>query len=165
MILIIDGNNLIGGYRTNRTNWSAVRKDLVLKLVKYVGVTGRKVKIVFDGVEDTLYPEGIIFKGVQIFYARVGKDADERIKSMVRNASYIRDITVVSSDRELTSCVSGLGAKVMTRETFRCELSTLRYREGKNLKESDLKAEDISEWLTFFGINENDDFKKGPFKK
>lgn len=165
MILIIDGNNLIGGYKTNKTNWSAIRKNLVLKLVKYVGVTGRKVKIVFDGVEDTLYPDGIVFKGVQIFYARAGRDADERIKNMVRNASYIRDITVVSSDRELTQYVSGLGAKVVTRETFRSELSTLRYHEGKNLKESNLRTEDISEWLTFFGINENDDSKKGPIKK
>ena len=123
MILIIDGNNLIGRKITTVSDGHTIKKDLALKMVKYVAMTGRKVKIVFDGIEDTNYPDGIIFKGVQIFYAKAGGNADERIKNMVKNVSYARDITVVSSDRELRTYVSGRGAKVMTSEAFRSELA------------------------------------------
>ncbi len=70
MILIIDGNNLIGRKITTVSDGHTIKKDLTLKMVKYVAMTGRKVKIVFDGIEDTNYPDGIIFKGVQIFYAK-----------------------------------------------------------------------------------------------
>ena len=73
MILIIDGNNLIGRKITTVSNWHMIKKNLVLKMVKYVAMTGRKVKIVFDGIEDNDYPDGMIFKGVQIFYAKAGK--------------------------------------------------------------------------------------------
>ena len=111
MILIIDGNNVIGKRKTSVSDWRIVRKNFIQEMAKYVAKTGRKVKIVFDGIEDSNYPDGIIFKGVQIFYAKPGKDADERIKSMIRNVSYSRDITVVSSDRDLRSYVMGQGSQ------------------------------------------------------
>ncbi len=154
MILIIDGNNLIGRKINTTDNWFMVKKNLVHKMTKYVAITGRKVKIVFDGIEDTDYPDGIIFKGVQIFYAKAGHNADERIKNMVGNASYARDITVVSSDRELRSYVSGRGAKVVTREAFRSELAKQSSTEEKETKESNPKIDNISEWLEFFGIEQ-----------
>jgi len=165
MILIIDGNNLIGRKITTTDNWFMVKKNLVHKMTKYVAITGRKVKIVFDGIEDTNYPDGIIFKGVQIFYAKAGQNADERIKNMVGNASYARDITVVSSDRELRSYVSGRGAKVVTREAFRSELAKLRSTEEKETKESNPKIDNISEWLEFFGIEQKPQTSKGRSEK
>ena len=58
-----------------------VKKNLVHKMTKYVAITGRKVKIVFDGIEDTNYPDGIIFKGVQIFYAKAGQNATKELKT------------------------------------------------------------------------------------
>ena len=54
-----------------------------------------------------------LLRVLKYFYAKAGHSADDRIKDMVRTASYSRDITVVSSDRELRSCVSSLGAKVI----------------------------------------------------
>ncbi|MDA8406077.1 MAG: NYN domain-containing protein [Deltaproteobacteria bacterium] len=154
MILIVDGNNLIGRKITTPSDGYMIKRDLTLKLVKYVAMTGRKVKIVFDGIEDANYPDGIIFKGVQIFYAKAGRNADERIKSMVKNISYARDITVVSSDRELRSYVSSRGAKVMTRDAFKSELERLKLNEQKEIKESNPKIDNISEWLEFFGIDQ-----------
>ncbi len=154
MILIIDGNNLIGRKITTVSNWHMIKKNLVLKMVKYVAMTGRKVKIVFDGIEDNDYPDGMIFKGVQIFYAKAGRDADERIKNMVKNVSYARNITVVSSDRDLRSYVLGQGAKVITREAFRSELGKLKFSEEKERKESNPRIDNMSEWLEFFGIEQ-----------
>jgi len=155
VIIIIDGNNLIGR-KMNSSSWATLRKNLVLKMVKYVAKTRKKVKIVFDGVEDDLCPDGTAFKGVKIFYAKAGRSADDRIKDMVRTASYSRDITVVSSDRELRSCVSSLGAKIISREAFRSELSKIDSATEKETKDPNPKIEDVSEWLEFFGINHGD---------
>jgi len=165
MILIIDGNNLIGRKITTVSDGHTIKKDLALKMVKYVAMTGRKVKIVFDGIEDTNYPDGIIFKGVQIFYAKAGGNADERIKNMVKNVSYARDITVVSSDRELRTYVSGRGAKVMTSEAFRSELAKLKFSGEKETKESNPKIDNISEWLEFFGIEQKPQDSKETSRK
>ncbi|MFA6221779.1 MAG: NYN domain-containing protein [Desulfomonilaceae bacterium] len=155
MIIIIDGNNLIG-QKIKSSSWATLRKNLVLKMVKYVAKTRKKVKIVFDGVEDNLCPDGAAFKGVKIFYAKAGHSADDRIKDMVRTASYSRDITVVSSDRELRSCVSSFGAKVISREAFRSELSQIDSIAENETKDPNPKIEDVSEWLEFFGINNRD---------
>ncbi|MCL5123213.1 MAG: NYN domain-containing protein [Deltaproteobacteria bacterium] len=152
MTFIIDGNNLIGRKITADPKWRSVKENLVLKIVKYVAATRKKVKIVFDGIEEANYPDGTVFKGVQIFYAKPGKTADERIKNMIRNISYARDVTVVSSDRELKSFVSSKGAKVISREVFRSELAKLNLREEKEIKESNPKIENVSEWLEFFGM-------------
>lgn len=165
MILIIDGNNLIGRKITTVSDGHMIKKDLTLKIVKYVAMTGRKVKIVFDGIEDTNYPDGIIFKGVQIFYAKAGGNADERIKNMVKNVSYARDITVVSSDRDLRTYVSGRGAKVMTSEAFRSELAKLKFSEEKETKESNPKIDNVSEWLEFFGIEQKSQDSKKTSRK
>ncbi|MGC8602644.1 MAG: NYN domain-containing protein [Desulfomonilaceae bacterium] len=160
MTLIIDGNNLIGRKITNAKNGRNMKKKLVLSMVNYVAQTRNKVQIVFDGIEDLDYPEGIIFKGVQIFYAKPGSTADERIKNMVKNISYARDVTVISSDKELRSYVSHRGAKVMTREAFRSELAKLRPNSETEKKESDPKINNIAEWLEFFGIASKQSSKK-----
>lgn len=165
MILIIDGNNVIGKRKTSVSDWRIVRKNFIQEMAKYVAKTGRKVKIVFDGIEDSNYPDGIIFKGVQIFYAKPGKDADERIKSMIRNVSYSRDITVVSSDRDLRSYVMGQGAKVLTREYFRSEFKKLSKTEETENKESNPIVDDIKEWLNFFGLSEKNKEETKPVKE
>ncbi|MGC8658499.1 MAG: NYN domain-containing protein [Desulfomonilaceae bacterium] len=152
MTFIIDGNNLIGRKIDRDPKWRLVKEQLLHKVVKFVAITGKKVKIVFDGIEEANYQDGIVFKGVQIFYAKPGKSADERIKNMIRNISYARDVTVVSSDKELRSFASSRGAKIITRETFRSELRKLSAREQKEIKDSNPKIENISEWLDYFGL-------------
>ncbi len=165
MVLIIDGNNLIGRRRTSVSNWGAVKKDFIQEMTRYVAKTGRKVKIVFDGIEDSDYPDGIIFKGVQIFYAKPGKDADERIKNMVRNVSYSRDITVVSSDRNLRSYITSRGAKVLTSEYFRSELHKLSKTDETEIKESNPKVDNVKEWLNFFGLSDKTEQEEKYVKK
>lgn len=150
MILIIDGNNLIGRRFSAVSDWQMTRKHFIEKMSRYARKTRRKVTIVFDGTEDSNYPDGIIFKGVRVFYAKPGKNADERIKGMVCNVSYSRDITVVTSDRDLGSYVIRQGAKVITRDAFRSELRKLSKEDESEIKETDPIVKNIEEWLNFF---------------
>src|SRR5207253_3296081 len=114
MPLLVDGMNVIGsrpdGWWRNRDE--AVRR-LVSRLADLARTTGDDITVAFDGRPLPDLPEGED-GGVRVIYARrKGRDAaDDRIVEEVQAHDDPRQLTVVTSDRELAGRVGRLGARV-----------------------------------------------------
>ncbi|MDP9021155.1 MAG: NYN domain-containing protein [Actinomycetota bacterium] len=121
---IIDAMNVIGsrpdGWWHDRPG---AMRDLLHRLIADHVTTGRRYTLVVEGrVPDDLTER--VAAGVDVVDAGGrGRDvADDRIVSLVADASQPADVTVVTSDKELVTRVRGLGAEVVGAGTFRDEL-------------------------------------------
>ena len=148
MPYVVDGNNVMAqtvGWHRDR---AGARRRLIHDLVRFVAVQRVKLKVVFDGAPDEEFPEGLIYKGVRIMYARPGSDADSRIKELVSKASHKRDLVVVTSDRALGSFVKHQGARTMYSGQFRRLLEDSSKQAVQKSGQGD--SVDVEEWLEFF---------------
>ena len=154
---VIDGNNVIGG----RVGWHrdkpGSRRLLLHDLARLARVKKLRLNVVFDGAPDPQFPDGSSYRGVRIFYARLGSDADSRIVEMVEAERNKKSLVVVTSDRKLTSRVRASGARVMRSGEFRRMLDEIA--ENASDQEADMpkiKDDEMSEWLRYFGVEESD---------
>jgi len=156
-VYVIDGNNVIGG----RVGWHrdkpGSRRLLLHDLARLARVKKLRLNVVFDGAPDPQFPDGSSYRGVRIFYARLGSDADSRVVEMVEAERNKKSLVVVTSDRKLTSRVRASGARVMRSGEFRRMLDEIA--ENATDQEADtpkIKDDEISEWLRYFGVEESD---------
>ncbi|HKQ91938.1 MAG TPA: NYN domain-containing protein [Blastocatellia bacterium] len=154
---VIDGNNVIGG----RVGWHrdkpGSRRLLLHDLARLARVKKLRLNAVFDGAPDPQFPDGSSYRGVRIFYARLGSDADSRIVEMVEAERNKKSLVVVTSDRKLTSRVRASGARVMRSGEFRRMLDEIA--ENATDQEADtpkIKDDEMNEWLRYFGVEESD---------
>ena len=154
---VIDGNNVIGG----RVGWHrdkpGSRRLLLHDLARLARAKKLRLNVVFDGAPDPQFPDGSSYRGVRIFYARVGSDADSRVVEMVEAERNKKSLVVVTSDRKLTSRVRASGARVMRSGEFRRMLDEIA--ENATDQEADtpkIKDDEMSEWLRYFGVEESD---------
>ena len=154
---VIDGNNVIGG----RVGWHrdkpGSRRLLLHDLARLARAKKLRLNVVFDGAPDPQFPDGSSYRGVRIFYARLGSDADSRIVEMVEDERNKKSLVVVTSDRKLTSRVRASGARVMRSGEFRRMLDEIA--EPPSDQEVDtpkIKDEEMSEWLRYFGVEDSD---------
>jgi predicted RNA-binding protein with PIN domain len=159
-VYVIDGNNVIGG----RVGWHrdkpGSRRLLLNDLARLARVKKLRLNVVFDGAPDPQFPDGSSYRGVRIFYARLGSDADSRIVEMVEAERNKKSLVVVTSDRKLTSRVRASGARVMRSGEFRRMLDEIA--ENATDQEEDtpkIKDDEMSEWLRYFGVEESDSGK------
>ncbi len=149
MPYLVDGNNVMAltpGWFNDR---GGARRRLIFQLVRFVAIRRTKLTVVFDGASDADFPDGIVFKGVRIRYARHGSDADQRIKELVRGASFRRDIVVVTSDSDLRSFAGREGSKVISAQVFH-HMLTVGPQDPERKPGSDHEEVDVEEWLEFF---------------
>jgi predicted RNA-binding protein with PIN domain len=114
-----------------------------------------RLNVVFDGAPDSQFPDGSSYRGVRIFYSRLGSDADARIIEMVEADRNKKSLVVVTSDRKLASRVRACGARVMRSGEFRRMLDEAV--ENSPDQESDapnIKDDEVNEWLRYFGVEE-----------
>jgi predicted RNA-binding protein with PIN domain len=156
-VYVIDGNNVIGG----RVGWHrdkpGSRRLLLHDLARLARVKKLRLNVVFDGAPDPQYPDGSSYRGVRIFYARPGSDADSRVVEMVEAERNKKSLVVVTSDRKLTSRVRASGARVLRSGEFRRMLDEIA--ENATDQEADtpkIKDDEMSEWLRYFGVEESD---------
>jgi predicted RNA-binding protein with PIN domain len=149
MPYLVDGNNVMAQTAGWHRDKAAARRRLIHAIARFIAVQKVKVRVVFDGVPDDEFPEGLKFKSVHILYARLGSDADSRIKEIVRRSSYKRDLIVVSSDRDLASYVKSRGAKVISSGKFRALLEDAA-KTGIPADKAGAQAIDVDEWLDYF---------------
>lgn len=151
MAFLIDGNNVMGqtpGWHRDKT---AARHRLIEQVAEFARVRKARVTVVFDGEPDDRHPEASAHRGVKVFYAERGSNADRRIEKLVESSTDRRGITVVTSDRHLATIVRARGALVMKSGEFRrlvesATLSRTRLEDGEQVEPGDLK-----EWLRYFG--------------
>jgi predicted RNA-binding protein with PIN domain len=153
---LIDGHNLI----PKVPGWSLRNIDdeqqLIEALQAYVAAHGRDIEVFFDKA-----PPG--FSGMRRFgritahFVRAGQTADDAIRARLDQlGKSARNVTVVSSDRQVQSEARNHQAKVVSSEDFAAELATLAARRqgGKKTNargESLISPDELEDWLRMFG--------------
>jgi predicted RNA-binding protein with PIN domain len=119
---LVDGMNLIGSRPTGwwRDREGAMR-ELVRELDGFAEASGDDVIVVFDG-----RPRDISSTSVQIRFApRRGRNAaDDEIDRLVAQDRASAELTVVTSDADLSRRVRSRGARVESVTPFRRRLRT-----------------------------------------
>jgi len=109
-LLIIDGNNVMGA--RPRTRWWRDRAGAAAALrdeIVGADLEAGHVLLVFDGLPPS---GGAPATGIDVRYAGLeGCSADDLIVALVEESDD-PEVTVVTSDRELVTRVSALGARV-----------------------------------------------------
>ncbi len=149
---LIDGNNVIG----QRVGWhrdkAGSRRRLMQELARLAVVKKLRLAVVFDGAPDPQFPDGSSYRGVKLFFARPGSDADTRIIEMAEAERNKKNLVVVTSDRSLAARVRVCGVRVMRSGEFRRMLdetaASTPGTKGQNVKE-----DEMDEWMRYFGVD------------
>lgn len=156
---LVDGNNVmaqrVGWHRDKR----AARRRLLDELAQFAQLKRASVTVVFDGAPEAHFADGSSYRGVRVFYAERGSNADERIKRLVEDARERRTLWVVTSDRALADYVRHCGARHLRSGEFRQRLETLAAPGAgrDSASEPRLEDEELPGWMRYFGVEEDDE--------
>ncbi len=122
MDIIVDGYNVIFkipelGYTTQKCDIEVLRNRFLATLEQYKEKRKHKLIVVFDGQGDGNSSETRV-AGIDVVFSRHDLDADEEIKRMVSGSDNPRQITVITSDRDIEQYVKKYGCKVVDPLTF-----------------------------------------------
>lgn len=152
---LIDGNNVMG----QRVGWhrdkSAARLQLLQELAEFARQKKARLTVVFDGVPEINIADGSSYRGVKVFYARAGSDADRRILELVEQERNRKALTVVTSDLQLLNQVRAYGVRVVRSGEFRQRLAQLP--TDPVAQELRVRREELAEWMRYFGVDDSDD--------
>ena len=154
---LVDGNNVIA----QRVGWHKdkrkARRRLMDELARFAHTRRASVAVVFDGAPDEFFADGASYKGVRLFYAERGSNADERIKQLVERERERRTLIVVTSDRALSDYVRRCGAQVIRSGEFRKRMEEAEAANSNpNSPEPSVEGE-LNEWMRYFGVGTEDD--------
>ncbi|HEY0322669.1 MAG TPA: NYN domain-containing protein [Pyrinomonadaceae bacterium] len=158
MPYLIDGNNVMA----QRVGWhrdkGAARRRLLDEVALFAKGKRAKVLVVFDGAPEQFFRDGSSYKGVRVFYAERGSNADERIKQMVEASRERRTLIVVTSDRALASYVHRCGAQTLRSGEFRRRLDETAAENAQPKVEENQTIEDgeMKNWMRYFGVDEDE---------
>ena len=158
---LIDGNNVMG----QRVGWHrdkpAARRRLLDDLVHLARVRKIRIGVVFDGRPDTAFPDGSSFQGVKIYYAAPGSDADTRLVELVEAARERRNLTVITSDGQLTSQIRVRGVRVMRSGEFRGWIDAAWQLPAAE-DQPRIKNDEMGSWLRYFGVEPDEGADEEP---
>lgn len=159
-MLLIDGHNLIGAAPgLSLTREQEGREALLRRIAAAKGAGGEPVVVVFDGNRPGAAKESR-FGGIRVVYAPAHGSADEEILRRTR-ARNPREVTVVTSDRELAGGVRALGGRVLGSEEFLLRLARTRTnRRPTAVSEPAPEEAEVEEWLRLFAASERGDEHK-----
>ena len=158
MSYLVDGNNVmaqrVGWHRDKR----GARRKLMDELAQFAARKRVSVTVVFDGAPEQHFADASSYKGVRLFYARRGSNADERIKELVEEARERHTLWVVTSDRALAEYVRRCGAQHLRAGQFRRQMEELATKaEQEAISEAGIAEEELPEWMRYFGVAPEDD--------
>jgi predicted RNA-binding protein with PIN domain len=158
MSYLVDGNNVMGqrvGWHRDRRR---ARRELLDELARFTLKKKVRVAVVFDGAPDEHFADASSYRGVRVFYAARGSNADERIKALVESSRERRTLRVVTSDRALAEYVRRCGAQVVRAGEFRRQMEEA---DASNNSTENTDAPPIEEsterWMRYFGVAPEDD--------
>lgn len=161
---LVDGNNVIG----QRVGWhrdkEGARRRLLEEMAQMARIRKIRISVVFDGHPDRSFPDGSSYRGVKILYARPGSDADTRLVELVEGSRERRNLTVVTSDRQLTARIRINGVRVVRSGEFRrwvdetIETSARAGHAGEadSMKMGTPNEEEVDNWFRYFGVDPED---------
>jgi predicted RNA-binding protein with PIN domain len=160
MSYLVDGNNVMA----QRVGWHrdrpGARRRLLDDLARFALVRKVKVEVVFDGAPEQHFADGAKYRGVRVFYAERGSNADERIKRFVEEARERRTLLVVTSDRQLADYVRRCGAQVIRSGDFRRRMEEALAEAEPAPDAEDHKGvadEELGGWMRYFGVAPEDE--------
>jgi predicted RNA-binding protein with PIN domain len=159
MSYLIDGNNVMGqrvGWHRDRVR---ARRELLDELARFALAKKVRVGVVFDGAPDEHFADGASYRGVRVFYAVRGSNADERIKALVEASRERRTLLVVTSDRALAEYVRRCGAQVVRAGEFRRRMEEADAEAERGTENTDAPPieESTERWMRYFGVAPEDD--------
>lgn len=157
MAYIVDGNNVMGqtvGWHRDKVK---ARRHLLEQLATFARVKKCRVTVVFDGSPDRDFPDGSGFRGIKIFFAEKGSDADTRIIRLVESSRDRRGLVVVSSDRSLCFKVRAQGAASLRSGEFRQQMEMALQGIPKVEDGEHFEIDDMNDWLRYFGTTSEDE--------
>ena len=156
MRFLIDGHNLIGKLPDLSLADPEDERKLVGRLHAYFQRVGKPVTVVFDPGAGYTSARGQPFPDVKVIYANRDSTADQVIVRMVRTERKPREVTVVTSDRQIIGQVRAEGAQVMSSEQFAREMEPPANDRGIDANEEEERAnpriskDEVSAWLDEF---------------
>jgi predicted RNA-binding protein with PIN domain len=157
MSYLLDGNNVmaqrVGWHRDKRK----ARRGLMDDLARFAQGRRVRVSVVFDGAPEQHFADGASYRGVRVFYAERGSNADERIKQMVESARERRTLVVVTSDRQLADYVRRCGARVVSSGEFRKKMEEAISETAHQDEGEPSVGGKLDEWMRYFGVAPEDD--------
>ena len=162
MAIIIDGYNVLHASRWLGSSWKGVdRGEFCQLLGRLAGYSGEKITVVFDAVAAGPDLDASRAGNVEVIYSGHDRTADDVIIQMIKASSGPRDLTVVSSDREIKDAARRRGCKVRSAGEFikasshlLARAQTEQNREPSE-KEKGLTRSETDQWLSEFGIDPN----------
>jgi predicted RNA-binding protein with PIN domain len=130
---------------------------LLDELARFAARRKASVAVVFDGAPDEHFADGASYRGVRVFYAARGSDADERIKSLVESSRERRTLRVVTSDRALAEYVRRCGAQVVRAGEFRRLMKQAEAEGATGNADAPPIEESTERWMRYFGVAPEDD--------
>ncbi len=160
MAIIVDGYNVLHASRWLASEWKGVdRGELCRLLGRLARHSGEKITVVFDAVPSEPELGRAEAPGVEVIYSGHGRTADEVIIQKLNASSGPRELTVVSSDREIKSAARRRGCKVRSAgefiKTSARELGRAQNKQNREPteKEKGLSRSETDKWLSEFGID------------
>jgi len=168
MAIIIDGYNVLHASRWLSSSWKgADRQRLCRLLVELAKCRAEKITVVFDAAPaESARAES---RPLEVIYSGHGRTADEVIIQMINKSTGPRDLTVVSSDRQIRTAAKRRGCKIkLAGEFIRISANELAQANTKYLAEPTEKRKGLSpsqtkKWLAEFGLNSSEE--EDPYEK
>jgi predicted RNA-binding protein with PIN domain len=152
---ILDGYNLIKKIPEFSSKKIRHAREDLIRLIEEKRLTGSKrnrVTVVFDGYSDDFSSKRQI--PFEIIFA---KDADEKIRDIIKKVDNPKEIVVITDDRQLQDSVRLLGAKVQNLESFLEKLKRPKaITEDLKLEFSPKLKDEITEELKKIWLREDD---------
>jgi len=155
MAYIIDGNNLIGSAPDFSLADPEARVKIVSLVRKFQESKNAKVTLVFDGEPRGSELRSPINAKLTVVYPRYGLTADDEIKRILDNYQQLKEIVLVTTDRELKKYAREKGARTINSIEFYFTLKKNLLCQGK--KEETLKRvntrvsqNEVEQWLKIF---------------
>ncbi len=152
---LIDGNNVMGqrvGWHRDKT---AARDQLLQDLAQFARRKKTRIAVVFDGQPAVNIADGSSWRGVKVYYARYGSDADHRILEFVEQERNRKALTVITSDLQLLNRVRAWGVRVIRSGEFRRLLEEPSSEPAEAAPQ--VRQEEVGHWMRYFGVDESDD--------
>jgi len=155
MPYIIDGNNLIGSSPDISLTDPEARPKIIYIVRKFQEKRKNNVVIVFDGEpENGVHQEDICAKFC-VRYPRNGSSADDEIKRILGSFNHFKDVTLVTSDRDLKTFARKKGVKTVNSIEFYFDLKRIsrisgKVEESQKRIDAQLSDREVDQWMKIF---------------
>jgi predicted RNA-binding protein with PIN domain len=158
MPIIIDGHNLLWAIQNvGHTHEPIAELQLCHIVSRYLRAAGEKGEIVFDGTGPPDKGRFDNISALEVLFSGPAADADKIIEDKVRASTAPKNLTVVSSDRQVRAAAHARKAATVKSEVFwqnlARELTRKRPQEEPPAKRWGLSESETEQWLEFFGLD------------